>query len=169
MGHFKDGILVACDEVCEKKRERRSKVDMWWWNDEVKDAVLGKKQAHKAMYQHSTEVLVKGLKTDSKEVEEGTCMRGSDGKLCYSEKDRGNVWKDYNEENDWDHNVEGDAVEGPVVCIGREIALQALTEINTGKAPGLSLELIAASGGVGIEVMAEICQSVLDGFEMPVD
>ena len=24
-----------------------------------------------------------------------------------------------NEENDWDHNVEGDAVEGPVVCVSR--------------------------------------------------
>ena len=49
--------------------------------------------------------LVKGLKTDSREVEGGRCMRGSDGKLCFSEKERGNVWKDYmerimNEEND---------------------------------------------------------------------
>ena len=49
--------------------------------------------------------LVKGLKTDSKEVEGGWCMRGCDGKLCFSEKERGKVWKDYmerimNEEND---------------------------------------------------------------------
>ena len=54
--------------------------------------------------------LVKGPKTDSKEVEGGRCMRGSDGKLCFSEKERGKVWKDYmgrimNEENDWDRNV----------------------------------------------------------------
>ena len=54
--------------------------------------------------------LVKGLKTDSKEVEGGRCLRGSDGKLCLSEMERGKVWKDYmerimNEENDWDHNV----------------------------------------------------------------
>ena len=28
----------------------------------------------------------------------------------------------------------------------------------------VSLELIAASGGVGIQVMAEICQKGLDGF-----
>ena len=28
----------------------------------------------------------------------------------------------------------------------------------------MSLELIAASGGVGIQVMAGICQKVLDGF-----
>ena len=35
-----------------------------------------------------------------------------------------------NEENDWDHDVEGDAVEGPVVCVSREEVLQALYEIR---------------------------------------
>ena len=40
-------------------------------------------------------------------------MRGSDGRLSLGEKERGKVWKDYmeramNEENNWDHNVEGD-------------------------------------------------------------
>ena len=66
-----------------------------------------------------------------------------------------------NEENLWDHNVEGDAVEGPVVCVSREEVLQALNKMKTGKAldpSEVSLELIAASGGVGIQVMAEICQ-----------
>ena len=43
----------------------------------------------------------------------------SDGKLCFSEKESGKDWKDYierimNEENVWDHNVEGDAVEGTI-------------------------------------------------------
>ena len=52
-------------------------------------------------------------------------MRGSDGELCFSEKERGKVWKHdteriMNEENDWDHNVEGYVVESPVVCISRE-------------------------------------------------
>ena len=63
--------------------------------------------------------LVREINIDSKEV--GRCMRGSDGKLCFSEKERGNVWKDYmerimNAENDWDHNVEGDAF--VIVCRG---------------------------------------------------
>ena len=31
-------------------------------------------------------------------------------------------------ENHLDHNVEGDAVEGPVVCISKEEVLQALHE-----------------------------------------
>ena len=62
-------------------------------------------------------------------------MRGRDGKLRYSEKEKGKDWKDYieriiNEENYWDHNVEVDAVEGPVVCICREEVQK------TGKAPG---------------------------------
>ena len=64
-----------------------------------------------------------------------------------------------NEDNDLDHNVEGDAVEGPVVHVNREEVLQALNEMKTGKAPGsskVSLEFIAASQGVGIKVMVEI-------------
>ena len=66
-------------------------------------------------------------------------MRGSDGKLCFSEKEGRKVWKDYmerimNEENDLDHNVEGDAVEGPVVCVSREEVLQELNEMKIGKA-----------------------------------
>ena len=52
-------------------------------------------------------------------------MRGSDGRLCFSENERGKVWKDYveriiNEENDFDHSVDGDAVEGPEVLASRE-------------------------------------------------
>ena len=63
--------------------------------------------------------LVKGLKTDSKKLKvEGGC----DGKLCFCVKERRKVRQDYmemimNEENDWGHNVEGDAVEGPAVCV----------------------------------------------------
>ena len=33
--------------------------------------------------------LAKGLKADSKEVVGGRCMKGSDEKLCFSEKERG--------------------------------------------------------------------------------
>ena len=55
-------------------------------------------------------------------------MRGSDGKLCYSEMERGNVWKEHRErimkeDNDWDDDVEGDALEGPIVCVSREEVL----------------------------------------------
>ena len=42
----------------------------------------------------------------------------------------------------------------------------------TGRSPGpseVSLELIAASGGVGIQMTAVICQKALDGFGMPAE
>ena len=67
--------------------------------------------------------------------------------------------------------MEGDAV-GVVVCVSREDVLQALNEMKSGKSPGpseVSLELIAVSGVVGIQVMAEICQKVLNGSEMPAE
>ena len=53
-GHFKDGGLKACDEVCGMKRGRRSKGDTWWWNVEMKVAILRKTDAHKAMCHSGT-------------------------------------------------------------------------------------------------------------------
>ena len=50
--------------------------------------------------------------------------------------------------------------------------VQALNVMKTGKVPetpNVSLELIAASRGIGIQVMAEIGQKVQDGLEMPVE
>ena len=60
--------------------------------------------------------LVKGLQADSKV--EG----GSDERLCFSEKERGKVLKDYmkmimNKASDWDHSFEADAV----VYVSREV------------------------------------------------
>ena len=66
------------------------------------------------------------------------------------------------EENDWDHNEEVNVVEDPVVCVSREEVLQALNELKTAKDPGpsdVSMKLIAASGEIGIEVMAEMSES----------
>ena len=43
-----------------------------------------------------------------------------------------------NDDNDWDHNVEGDAVENPLFCVCREKVLQTLNEMKTRKHPGPS-------------------------------
>ena len=37
------------------EEEGRSKGDTWWWNEEVKEAVSMKKDAHNAMCQNDTE------------------------------------------------------------------------------------------------------------------
>ena len=39
---------------CVGRRGGRSKGDTWWWNEEVKETVSRKKQAHKAICQNST-------------------------------------------------------------------------------------------------------------------
>ena len=44
-GYFKDDVLMACGEVCVKRRGGRSKGDTWWWNEEVREAVSRKKDA----------------------------------------------------------------------------------------------------------------------------
>ena len=46
-----DGVLQACDEVCDEKMERRNNT---WWNEEVKEAVSRKKEAHRTMCQSSS-------------------------------------------------------------------------------------------------------------------
>ena len=38
-GHFRDGVLRVCDEVCGKKNGRRCKEDTLWWKEDVKEAV----------------------------------------------------------------------------------------------------------------------------------
>ena len=40
--------------MCGKKRWWRSKGDTWWWNEEVKEAVSRKRDAHNAMCLNST-------------------------------------------------------------------------------------------------------------------
>ena len=54
--------------------------------------------------------LVKSMKKVRKDAEGGRCVRGSDGRLNFSEKDRRKVWKEHmerimNEENVWGQNV----------------------------------------------------------------
>ena len=69
--------------------------------------------------------LVKSMKKDGKDVEGGRCMRGSNGRLNFCEKDKGKGWKEHmekimNEENEWDQNVKAELVEGPVERVSRE-------------------------------------------------
>ena len=72
-----------------------------------------------------------------------------------------------NEENAWDHILKTDVIEGPVAC--NEI-VEAMQKMKSGKANGqfeVSVEMIVASGEIGVKVMVERCQHVLDGRGMP--
>ena len=54
----------------------------------------------KELSKHPNKVfkLLKSVKKDGKDVEGGRCMRGIDGRLKFSEKDRGKVWKEHMKE-----------------------------------------------------------------------
>ena len=44
---YKNSMLQACDEVCEKKKVGRYPGDTWWWNEEMKEAIQQKNIANK--------------------------------------------------------------------------------------------------------------------------
>ena len=82
-----------------------------------------------------------------------------------------NTWKEImNEENKWDQIVKTDVVEGPVEKVTRVEIVEAMQKMISGKATRpseVSVEMIVASGEIGVKVMMELCQRVLDGTGMP--
>ena len=63
-----------------------------------------------------------------------------------------------------------DIVEGPVEKVARNEIVEAMQKIKSGKATGpskVSVEMIVVSGEMGVKVMMELCQRVLDGRGMP--
>lgn len=57
--------------------------------------------------------VVKFMRKGARDVDGGRCMRGTDGKLAFSEKDRGSLWKEpmekiINEENEWEQVTDAD-------------------------------------------------------------
>ena len=75
-----------------------------------------------------------------------------------------------NEENEWDHMVETDLVEGPVEKVAGNEIVEGMQKMKSGKATGpseVSVEMIIASGEIGVKVLMELCQRVLNGRGMP--
>ena len=66
--------------------------------------------------------------------------------------------------------VETDLVEGLVEKVVRNEIVEAIQSMKSGKATGISevsVEMIVASGKIGVKVMMELCQRLLDGRGMP--
>ena len=113
-------------------------------------------------------------KKNGKDIEGGRCMIGKDGRLGFSEKDRKRIWKDHlkeimNNEN-WDHVTEASIVKGPIENATREEMTIAIKVMKPAKVAGPSevcAEMTFASEKVGVSVMMDLCQRVLDGKGMP--
>ena len=52
---FKDDVPKACDQVGKKKKSRRDRGDMCWWNEEVNDTLARKKAAFKELRRFPSE------------------------------------------------------------------------------------------------------------------
>ena len=115
------------------------------------------------------------MKKKGKDVEGGRGLRGSDGQLGFIEEDRAKIWKKHtekiiNKENEWDHMVETDAVEGPVKKVTLNKIVKAMQRMKSGKATKpseVTVEMIIASGESGVKVMMKLCHRVLDSRGMP--
>ena len=86
-------------------------------------------------------------------------------------------WKEHmkkimNVENECDHMVEADMVEGLVEGVTDEEVMEAMNMLKLGKAAGpseVNMDMIIASGKFGVEVIKKLCQRVFDGKGMPED
>ena len=66
--------------------------------------------------------------------------------------------------------VETDVVKGPMEKVARNEIVEVTQKIKSGKATGpseVSVEMIVASREIGVKIMMELCQRVLDGRGMP--
>ena len=75
---FKKGVLKACDEVCGKKKGRREQGDIWWWNEDVKEAIARNKDVHKEMCKSGTQpnkTKYKNMKNRARKVAAKQCRR----------------------------------------------------------------------------------------------
>ena len=129
------------------------------------------------LYQNSNSVFyfLKRMKTVGKDVEGGRCLRGRDGRLDFIDEDRAKIWKEHmekirNEENEWDYMVETDVAEGPVEKMLGNVIVEVMQRMKSGKATKpseVSVEMIVASGEIGVKVMMKLCHCVLDARGMP--
>ena len=95
--------------------------------------------------------------------------------MGFIEEDRAKIWKEHmekimNEKNKWNHVMETDVVKGPVEKVARNEIAEVIQMMKSEKATGpseVSVEMIVASGEIGVKVMMELCQRVLDGRGMP--
>ena len=106
-------------------------------------------------------------------MEKRKVLKRKSRKIEFIEEDRAKIWKEHmekimNKKNEWNHRVETDAKE-PVEKVVCNKTVEAIQKMKSGKATRpseVSVEMIVASGEIGIKVIMELCQRLLDEREM---
>ena len=125
-------------------------------------------------YGVSISSFVKLMRKEGRDIEGGGCMKDKDGRLVVSEKDFGKSLKEsmekiMNEENQWVQMVQANMVEGPVEGVTDKKVMEAINKMKMGKAAGpseVNMDMIIASGKLGVGVMKKLCQRILDAKGM---
>ena len=163
---YKAAKKVAKKAVREAMEDESRKVV-----EEIEDginAANGKNKLFRMARQHAKE---------KKDIVGGQCIMNNEGRLCVDIEDKKKVWKDYmekllNEENAWDGIIPDVINDGEVGEITPEEVKVALRQMKSGKAcgiSGVSTEMLVHSGEVGIEVLTDICNKILNGSRLPCD
>lgn len=193
-----EGVRMALEDKKKKFKEWKRKKgkqrkEMEEAESEYKEAKKSAKRAVAIAMKEASDKLMKEMEADvsskkmfkvarqsvkdRKDVIGNGCVRDKFGKLCVDERERAKVWKDHmekvmNEENEWDGDVAIDVTHGPIKMVTREEVEEAVKAMKLGKAAGeseVAVEHIRASGAVGIEVITEIANCMLDGKDIPED
>ena len=95
----------------------------------------------------------------------------TDGRLGFTEEDRAKIWKEHMEKimNRERMGPHGENL-GPVEKVARNEIVEAMQKMKSGKATGPSeesMEMVVASGEIGVKVMMELCLRLLNGRGMP--
>ena len=126
------------------------------------------------LYHNSNTVFyfLRRMEKEGKDVEGGRCLRGRDGRLSFI-KNRAKIWKKHMEKiikrKNGPHGGNR-CSRRPVEKVAHNEIVEAMQKMKSEKATGppeVSMEMIVASGEIGVKVMMELYQHVLDGREMP--
>ena len=93
----KDVLKEICKSGTEANKARYKNMKNWAKKVVVKAVKEVAEQELRELREHGSKVLklVKSMKKDGTDIKGGGCTRGSNGRLNFSEKDRGKVWKEY--------------------------------------------------------------------------
>ena len=120
--------------------------------------------------------IAKQMAKERQEISGIACMKDDLGNIKFGE-DVKEVWRAYmekllNEENAWDGDIESAPVQGPGCLLAESEFKEALAKCSPRKAAGPSgivIEMISASGVVGIKWMTELCNTILSEGHIPAD
>jgi hypothetical protein len=112
---------------------------------------------------------------DKRDIVGMPCVRGKDGELKVTLKDKIEVWMEYekqllNEENEWDRVVNAEQNEGPCERVSEEAVEDALSKMKAGKAAGpsgVTADLLKVCGEASVKRLTEIANGLLEGKKLP--